>query len=103
MTGQGVWFHAVVAARGDKALRERNLSTEPPLDGGCIRAWRTDAARLFRFGDDSASQGPKRKTHRFLTLIFFCIHTLRGVGLVCAFNLAWSWRPAWLWRADSAR
>ena len=40
-----------LAARGIGALRERNPSTGPPLDGGSIRAWRALAcARPFVFG-----------------------------------------------------
>jgi hypothetical protein len=37
--------------------------------------------QAFCLRDDSASQGPKRKTHRFFSLIFSEVHTPLGIGV----------------------
>src|SRR5208337_143319 len=50
------------------------LRTHPGLPRPCL-------GQAFWLEDDSASQGPKRKTHRFSSLIFWGVHTPLGIGV----------------------
>ena len=72
----------------------RGLRVHPGLADAFVR-------QAVCLRDDSASHGPKRKTHRFLTLIFFRIHTLCGISLDSTFRLSWFPWPCLLWLAAS--